>query len=185
MNSTLLKPIESPYSSDVQRILDAYPKRDGYVLKLFRVFANSTRFLVKGVANLLDAGSPLSLRVREIIILRVTANLDCEYEWGVHVAAFADAAKLSEEQVRETRLGDQESRCWTAEEGLLIQVVDQLCSVGRMKGQTLRQFAETWSAEEQLEILALCGNYHTVCFVANSANLEREDFGVEFPRSET
>lgn len=53
-----------------------------YLLQLFRVFANSPRFLKKGALNLLDKDSPLTLRQREIVILRVCANNDCEYEWG-------------------------------------------------------------------------------------------------------
>jgi hypothetical protein len=32
----------------------------------------------------------LSMRQREIVINRVTALCGCEYEWGVHIAFFAD-----------------------------------------------------------------------------------------------
>ena len=35
---------------------------------------------------------PLSLREREIVIDRTCALTGCEYEWGVHVAIFAEAA---------------------------------------------------------------------------------------------
>jgi alkylhydroperoxidase family enzyme len=176
-----LKPVEEPYSPDVAEILATYPQRDGYILKLFRVFANSRRFLKKGVVNLLDKDSPLSLRVREIVILRVTANLDCEYEWGVHVTAFSKAAQLTEDQTHATRLGDHTSACWSADESLLIRVVDELCSTGTIDDAARDQFQQTWTAEQQLEILALCGNYHTICYVANIARLDRESFGARFP----
>lgn len=83
-----LTPIEEPFSPEIAEILKSYLKRDGYILKLFRVFANSTCFLRKGTVNLLDKESPLPMRLREIVILRVTANKDCECEWGVHVTAF-------------------------------------------------------------------------------------------------
>ncbi len=85
-----LNPIRSPFNKDVEAILMNYPKGpNGYTLKLFRVFANSLRFLAgKGVVNLLDEGSPLSANERELVILRVTANLNCEYEWGLHVSVF-------------------------------------------------------------------------------------------------
>jgi alkylhydroperoxidase family enzyme len=53
--------------------------------------------------SLLDRG-PLSLREREIVIDRTCALTGCEYEWGVHVATFADAAHLTAEQVRATVL---------------------------------------------------------------------------------
>ena len=177
----VLKPIDEPYPPDVAEILQRYPQRDGYLLKLFRVFANSRRFLEKGVVNLLDKASPLSIRLREIIILRVTANKNCEYEWGVHVAAFSDHVKLTNDQVKATRLGDHTSGCWTNEERLLIKVVDEICSLGRIDDSTYSDFQETWTVQQQLEILALCGNYHTISFVANTARLEVEPFGAKFP----
>ena len=109
----VLKPLEEPYPPEAAEILKTYPQQGGYLLTLFRTFANSVRFLKKGVANLLDDQSPLSLKQREIVILRVTANCLCEYEWGVQVAAFAKRAGLSSEQVRTTRLGDHHAPCWS------------------------------------------------------------------------
>ena len=177
-----LKPIEEPFAPEVAKILASYPQRDGYILKLFRVFANSERFLRKGVVDLLDKDSPLPLQLREIVILRVTANLDCEYEWGVHVTAFGKAARLEESQIRETRLGDHTSACWSDDESLLIKVVDELCSGGNIVDATRERFEQTWTAQQQLEILALCGNYHTICYVANVARLDGEPFGAKFPQ---
>lgn len=176
-----LTPVEEPYAPEVAQILSTYPQRDGYILKLFRVFAHSTRFLKKGVANLLDRESPLPMRLREIVILRVTANNDCEYEWGVHVAAFGEHVKFTPEQIQATRLGDHTAACWSGEESLLIQVVDELCATGRVQDETFSRFQQAFSVEQQLEILALCGNYHTVSFVANTARLDGEPFAVKFP----
>jgi len=177
-----LTPIEEPFSPEIAEILKSYPQRDGYILKLFRVFANSTRFLRKGTVNLLDKESPLPMRLREIVILRVTANKDCEYEWGVHVTAFSEHVELTEAQVKATRLGDHTSICWSDEESLLIQAVDELCTKGRVEDSTYAQFQQTWTVQQQLEILALCGNYHTISFVANTARLDGESFGAKFPR---
>ena len=70
----VLSPIEEPYPPEVAEILNRYPQRDGYVLTLFRVFANSLRFLKKGVVNLLDRESPLPMRLREIVILHHAAQ---------------------------------------------------------------------------------------------------------------
>ena len=119
--TNILKPIPEPFPSDIAAILEKYPTVDGYLLKLFRTFANSLRFLTKAVPNLLDADSPLPMRQREIVILRVTANNKCEYEWGVHVTAFSAHVKLSDEQVAATYLHDDAASCWNAEEALLVK----------------------------------------------------------------
>ena len=179
----VLKPVEPPFSPEIEAALRHYPKgRDGYLLRLFRVFANSLRFATtKGVSNLLDKDSPLSLRQREIVILRVTANWGCEYEWGVHVTAFADAARLSEAQVAATRLGMVDAPCWSDSESVLLACVDQLCANAKIENETYREFQSLWSVEQQLEILSLCGNYYLISCVANSARIEREEMGACFP----
>lgn len=176
-----LAPLEPPFPPAAGTLLAGYPQRDGYLLSLFRTFANSPRFLKKAVANLLDKESPVSLRLREIAILRTTANNNCEYEWGVHVAAFAGAAKLTDEQVAATRTHDHHAACWTTEEALLIRAVDEMCASGGIQPTTYSAIAESWSLAEQLEIIALCGNYHTISFVANTASLTRETFAAPFP----
>ena len=176
-----LSPLQPPFNSEVLAALANYPKQDGYLLQLFRVFANSLRFLNKGVVNLLDDKSPLLLRQRELVILRVCANNNCEYEWGVHISVFAQKAEFTELQIESTRLGDANCECWVNEESALIRVVDQLCESGRLSNDLSKQFANEWTIEQQLEIIALCGNYHTVSFVANVANLQSEPFAAKFP----
>lgn len=128
-----LRPIAEPFQPDVATALAAYPQQDGYILSLFRTFANSLRFLRKGVPNLLDRESPLSLRIREIVILRVTANKNCEYEWGVHVSIFAAAAKFSQAQIEATRSGPIDPDLWSEPEASLLKAIDSLCSTGRIE----------------------------------------------------
>lgn len=180
MKSTL-KPLAPPYSESISAALTQYPQQDGYLLKLFRVFANSTRFLTgKGVINLLDKQSPLSLRERELTILRTCANRNCEYEWGVHVSLFAKKANLNSDQIANTLDKETSHDCWNNDEQLLLTAIDQLCENGKLSDSTLESFQTAWSPEEQLEILALCGNYHTVSFVANISKIQPEQFAARF-----
>ncbi len=180
--TNILKPLEPPYPADVDEILSSYPQQDDYILSLFRTFANSLRFLKKGMPNLLDKASPLPLRIREIIILRITANKNCEYEWGVHVTIFSKAARFSPKQVAATRSAEIDLALWSEEEAHLLQSIDELCETGVITETTLAQFQAAWTCEQQLEILALCGAYHTVSFVANTARLPGETFGAKFPK---
>lgn len=171
-----LSPLPEPWPEDIARLLANYPNSDGYILSLFRTFANSRRFLKKGVPNLLDRDSPLDLRTREIVILRVTANLRCAYEWGVHAAIFAKAAKFTPEQVAATTQREIDPALWRPGEVRLIRAVDEVCRNAALSPAMRATFEEDWSAEQQLEILALCGAYHTVSFVANIAGLPHEAF---------
>ena len=177
-----LNPIKEPFPEDIVKLLSRYPKIDGYLLTLFRTFANSQRFLEKGVPNLLDEESPLKIRDREIVILRVTANNNCEYEWGIHVTVFSKLANLSEPHIAATLTKDIDPELWTIEEYHLLKAIDEICSLGSISDKVLKYFLRDWTVEQQLEILALCGAYHTVSFVANIARLPSEEFAAKFPR---
>lgn len=185
--TNILKPVQEPFAPEIQAILARYPQgRDGYILQLFRVFANSMRFLTnaarrQGVVNLLDKDSPVTLREREIVILRCTANANCEYEWGVHVTTFAAAAGFTDEQVAATRNLDGHAACWTPAEALLVRCVDDLCTHAKIQDNNFADFCAQWDLPQQLEILALCGNYHTISFVANTARLAGETGMATFP----
>ncbi|GAB5486772.1 MAG: carboxymuconolactone decarboxylase family protein [Parasphingorhabdus sp.] len=179
----ILEPHMPPYSPELSAVMNKYPKQDGYLLRLFRVFANSIRFAKKGVPNLLDNQSPLSLREREIVILRTTANNDCEYEWGVHVAVFAAAAGFSKEQIAATKNATSDAPIWNEKEQILLATIDDLSQSGTIDQDRLAGFQQHWTKEEQLEIFALCGTYHTVSFVANGARVALEDFAVRFPET--
>lgn len=174
-----LKPLEPPFDPAIDAVLSNYPQQNGYLLALFRTFANSERFLKTCVPNLLGKESPLDLRTREITILRVTANRNCEYEWGVHVAIFSKAAGLTEEQVAATRHTHLDG--WPQKERRLIAAIDQLCAHATLDDEVLADFQADWSKEEQLEIIALCGTYSTISFVANVARLPLEPFSAKFP----
>jgi Carboxymuconolactone decarboxylase family len=53
----------------------------------------------------------LTIREREIVIDRVTTSCGAEYEWGVHVAAFADKAALTEDQIASLTTGGPHDAC--------------------------------------------------------------------------
>ena len=59
--SNRLSPLEPPFAPEIDTLLARYPRQEGYLLTLFRTFANSARFLQRGVPNLLDKDSPLAL----------------------------------------------------------------------------------------------------------------------------
>src|SRR5438034_2346705 len=120
-----IAPLEPPYAPEIQEQFDRI-MRGAPPLVLFRVMAGNARAWEKfRASSLLDRG-PLTLREREIVIDRTCARTGCEYEWGVHVATFAEAARLTDEQVRATVLGEAGAACWSAAEQVLIAAVDAL-----------------------------------------------------------
>jgi hypothetical protein len=181
--SNLLRPLDEPFPEDITDKLSVYPRIGGKLLSLFRTFANSARFLDKAVPNLLDDESPLPMRDREIVILRTCWQKGCEYEWGVHASVFGKLVGFTEVHLNDTCSKNLCSDLWVENELVLFSIVDALCEKGRLNESESKVFADNWSKEQQLEILALCGTYHTVSFVANVARLEPEPFAKEFSGS--
>ena len=65
------------------------------ILALFRVLAHNPELATRSTGwggYLLGRKASLPLRDREVVINRVCARCGAQYEWGVHVAAFGEAA---------------------------------------------------------------------------------------------
>src|ERR1700692_1403822 len=175
-----IAPLEPPYDPEIQGQFDRI-MRGAPALLLFRVVAGQPRAWEKFRAgSLLDRG-PLSLREREIVIDRTCALTGCEYEWGVHVAAFAAAAHLSDEQGRATVVGKADAACWSAAEQALIAAVDALHASATLSDAQFNALSAHYDDAKIFEIILLCGFYRTVSYLANGLALPLEEKAARFP----
>lgn len=176
-----IAPLQPPYPLEIQAQFDRV-MRGAPPLVLFRVMAGHARAWEKFRAgSLLDRG-PLTLREREIVIDRTCARTACEYEWGVHIAAFAEAAHLTGEQVRATVLGDANAACWSAAEQVLIATADALHDRAMLSAAEFTALAAHYDDAKILEIIQLCGFYRTVSYLANGLALPLEENAARFPK---
>ena len=176
-----IAPLQPPYAPEVQAQFDRI-MRGAAPLVLFRVMAGHPRAWEKfRGGSLLDKG-PLSLREREIVIDRTCALNTCEYEWGVHVAAFAAAAELTQEQIRATVHGAADAACWSAAEQAMVAAVDALHARSTLDEAEFKALAAHYDETKILEIILLCGFYRTVSYLCNALALPLEEKGARFPQ---
>jgi len=175
-----IAPLEPPYEPEIRAQFDRI-MRGAPPLMLFRVVAGNARAWDKFRAGSLLDGGPLSLREREIVINRTCALTGCEYEWGVHVAIFAKAAKLTDEQVRATVLESADAACWSRSEQALIAAVDALHRRATLSGDEFAILSAHYDSAKIFEIILLCGFYRTVSYLANGLDLPLEEMGARFP----
>jgi alkylhydroperoxidase family enzyme len=117
----------------------------------------------------------LSLRDREIVIDRTCVRCGCEYEWGVHVAFFADKARLDEDQVGSLTHGGAADPCWTSQrDRLLIRAVDALCDYRDIDNALWEALRAEFDDREILDLTMLCGWYHAISFTARAARVPLE-----------
>jgi alkylhydroperoxidase family enzyme len=175
-----IAPLQPPYADDIQAQFDRI-MRGAPPLLLFRVIAGHARPWGKFLAgSLLDPG-PLSLREREIVIDRTCARTGCEYEWGVHVAIFAGAAGLTEQQIRATVLGKADAPCWSAAEQALIAAADALHERATLTDAEFKALSAHYDDAKIFEVMLLCGFYRTVAYIANGLALPLEEKVARFP----
>ena len=95
MSTGRIAALEPPFSPEVAEALERIMPKGVPPLALFRTLAVNERVFHRLMAgNLLDRGS-ISLRERELVIDRTCARCGSEYEWGVHVAFFAERVHLT------------------------------------------------------------------------------------------
>jgi len=180
MQQARIAPLEPPYDAEISAALQAIMPPGMEPLKLFRTQARNLRVFKRMAAgNLLDRGS-ITLRERELLVLRTCARCKAEYEWGVHVALFAERAKLDEAAIAAT-LAPAPNDVLTEEENLLLAAADDLHDSAGISDGLWQCLAAHYSSEQLLEIVALVGFYHAISFMVNAARVELEPFAPRFP----
>src|SRR5439155_8518485 len=153
--TTRIDPVQPPYPPELQKVFDSIMPSGVPPLALFTTLARVPRIWDRFRAgSLLDRG-PVSLRHREIVIDRTCARCGCAYEWGVHVAFFAQRVALTPAQVRATMRGSADDAAWSEEERLLIRLVDELHEAATISDELWEGLAAAFSVEQILELIAL------------------------------
>lgn len=178
--SARVTPLEPPYPEPVQAALDRIMPPGVPPLVLFRTLARNERVFLRLMAGgLLDRGS-ITLREREIVIDRACTRCGCEYEWGVHVALFAERVGLGPDQLAAVAGGDPAAL--PERERLLLRLVDALHDDARVDDALWAALRAHFTEEQLVELVALAGFYHLISFVANALRIPLEPFGARLPR---
>ena len=106
---------------------------------------------------------------REIVIDRVSARCGCDYEFGVHVAAAAHRADLTDDQVRSLARGGTEDPCWSdPRDRAVIHLVDPLHDTNTVPDELWAEAAEHFTESQLLDLVAIAGCYHAIACLARA-----------------
>jgi alkylhydroperoxidase family enzyme len=183
MRNPRIAPLQPPYPPEIQKLFDLVMPEGMEPLGLFRTLATNRRIFPRFMrAGVLDRG-PVAIRDRELVIHRTTARCGAEYEWGVHVNAFARPLGISEEVIHATVTASWRDPIWSPAQSALVRLCDELHDTSSISEELWRELEKHFSAEQILELIYTAGVYHTVSFLANGLRIELEDFGQRFPQS--
>ena len=176
---TRIAPVEPPYEPAVEEQLRSMMPEGVPPIALFRTFVRSlpsAQAMHSWGRHELSRALSVGLREREIVVDRTCARCGCEYEWGVHVAFFAQRAGLDGEQVRSLTHGDPDDPCWVSVgDRSLIELVDALHETSDVSDALWERLRSEFDEVQLLDLLLLCGWYHAISFTARAARVPLED----------
>lgn len=185
-----IEPLAPPYAPELDALLARMtPPGAPSILALFRVLAHNPELATRSTGwggYLLGRKASLALRDREVVIDRVCARCGAQYEWGVHVAAFGEAAGFSPEQnaaiadpdLRQTQ--DDRVSSLTERDRLLVRMADELHDTATVSDELWPQLAAVWTPAQLVELLMLAGWYHAISYVCNAARVPLEDWAARW-----
>ena len=173
-----IAPLSPPYDESTGALLESMMPAGVPPIALFRTFARNPAMAtaMHGWGSYeLSKKLSVDMRTREIVIDRVCARCGCEYEWGVHVAFFAERVGLTDEQVRSLTHGDASDACWDVRrDALVIQLVDSVHDTATVDDALWKELSEELSEQQLLDLLMMAGWYHAISFTARASGVPLE-----------
>jgi alkylhydroperoxidase family enzyme len=115
----------------------------------------------------------LSVRQRELLILRVAHLRDATYEWAQH-AFLAGEAGLTPEEVAAVRVGGQ-AEGWAPVERALLDAVDELIADARIGETTYDALSAGLDTQQIMDVVFTVGAYETLAMAMRTFDLELDE----------
>jgi 4-carboxymuconolactone decarboxylase len=143
-------------------------------LNVFRLLANAPN-VFGGWAQMVDElfDSPtFTLRMREVVILRVAHLQGSRYEVSQHVG-IARTAGLTEQQINAIRdTADLDAAGFSATERTALDVTTELCSTHKLRDDTFTAAQDLFGDEAFTELLMIISCYYGLALVLNAADVD-------------
>ena len=117
--------------------------------------------------------STLSLRQRELLVLRVAAVRQAEYEWAQHVVIARDVGIESAEIDRVAEGPDAPG--WSPLEGAMVRAVDELVADARITDATWEVLAGELDEQQLMDLVFTVGAYEVLAMAFRSFGVQLDD----------
>lgn len=108
----------------------------------------------------------LSLRDRELLVLRVAAVRESDYEWKQHVIQGIDAG-LTKEEVDRIAEGP-DAAGWSTLDRAMVRAVDELIADARISDATWATLATALDVHQLMDLVFTVGNYEILAMAFRS-----------------
>ena len=112
----------------------------------------------------------LSVRQRELLVLRVAAVREAEYEWAQHVVLAGDAG-IDEDEVTRVAAGP-EAPGWSAFDAALLRAVDELVADAAISDATWAVLAAELDDQQLMDLVFTVGAYDLLAMAFRTFRVE-------------
>jgi alkylhydroperoxidase family enzyme len=117
--------------------------------------------------------STLTPRQRELLVLRVAALRDAEYEWKQHVIVGRDAGLGDDEIARILQGADAPG--WDTTDAAMLRAVDELIADAMVADDTWATLAETFDEQQLMDLVFTVGAYELLAMAFRSFGVQLDD----------
>ena len=118
-------------------------------------------------------GSTISPRQRELLVLRVAALRDAEYEWAQHVIQGADAG-LGDDEIDRVAEGPR-AVGWSPFDAALLSAADELVSDATIGDDTWAVLSAELDDQQLMDVVFTVGAYDVLAMAIRSFGVELDD----------
>jgi alkylhydroperoxidase family enzyme len=115
----------------------------------------------------------LSPRQRELLILRVAAVREAEYEWQQHVI-LAEEAGIEDDEIARIADGPDASG-WSVEDTALVRAVDELLSDAKITDTTWATLSRTMDEHQLMDLVFTVGAYDLLAMAFRSFGVQLDN----------
>ena len=177
-----VSPLDEQVWNDEQRALMAPFVKSGTAWNVFKTLLRHTALFKRWMpfATHVLMKQTLSLREREMLILRIGWLCRAPYEWTQHVQ-IALRAGLSAEDVE--RIADgPDAPGWSVHDAALLRAADELHRDACISDATWGTLAETYGTEQLIDVVFTVGQYNLVSMALNTLGVQIDAALPRFPR---
>ncbi len=122
-----------------------------------------------GVGKKFLSDGEMSIRDRELAILRIGWLSQAPFEWGSHVV-IAKRNGITAEEIERVIEGS-EAAGWSDHDRALVRAMEELHFDSMISDETWDTLARTYTDKQLMELTIMAGQYKTVAYLQNSLRL--------------
>ncbi|MCX4831293.1 carboxymuconolactone decarboxylase family protein [Streptomyces sp. NBC_01016] len=153
------KGADRPKGLNALGVLARYPE----LTRAFNVFNGHLLF-----------ATTLTIRQRELLILRISALRDATYEWKQHTWIARHEADMTDDEIERVSAGP-DAAGWSDEERSLLRAVDELIGDARIADATWRRLAEALDERQLMDVVFSVGAYDTIAMAFRTFGVVLDD----------